>query len=255
VSAYQEQLALPLPALARSEQSLANPLFRFLEREITVVNQLVRLILKQLGQVKDMAEGVTLPSNEVKALAVELHSDTVPKSWFKFTFDTSLKASQFIADLRKRLEQFNRLVVRADYERHGVWFGGLLFPEAFMTATRQQTAQRNLWSLEELELAIRCEAKPGSLAEEEFLLTGFAVEGASFRDNVLQPLTEHEPLHQRLPPLVCRWVRKAADLDRIQLPVYLNTARKNIVMSILLHKSCSSIELYQKGICLLAWNP
>jgi dynein heavy chain 1 len=33
-----------------------------------------------------------------------------------------------------------------------MWFGGLLFPEAFMTASRQSVAQENKWSLEELEL-------------------------------------------------------------------------------------------------------
>ena len=33
--------------------------------------------------------------------------------------------------------------------------GGLLFPEAYLTATRQFVAQNNHWSLEELELHVR----------------------------------------------------------------------------------------------------
>ena len=32
--------------------------------------------------------------------------------------------------------------------------GGLLFPEAYLTATRQYVAQNNHWSLEELELHV-----------------------------------------------------------------------------------------------------
>lgn len=33
--------------------------------------------------------------------------------------------------------------------------GGLLFPEAYLTATRQYVAQNNKWSLEELELYVK----------------------------------------------------------------------------------------------------
>ena len=33
--------------------------------------------------------------------------------------------------------------------------GGVLFPEAYLTATRQFVAQNNHWSLEELELHVR----------------------------------------------------------------------------------------------------
>ena len=72
-------------------------------------------------------------------------------------------------------------------------------------------------------------------------MTGFAVEGASYSEEKLKPLSEHESLHQALQPLCCRWVRKGSGGDRIQIPVYLNSTRKNIVMSVLLSKSCNSI--------------
>ena len=45
-----------------------------------------------------------------------------------------------------------KLSSSTDYGKKGLWFGGLLFPEAFMTATRQSVAQENKWSLEELDL-------------------------------------------------------------------------------------------------------
>lgn len=35
-----------------------------------------------------------------------------------------------------------------------VWLGGLLNPEAYITATRQCVAQANSWSLEELQLDV-----------------------------------------------------------------------------------------------------
>lgn len=37
---------------------------------------------------------------------------------------------------------------------HPVWLGGLLNPEAYITATRQCVAQANSWSLEELQLDV-----------------------------------------------------------------------------------------------------
>jgi len=37
-----------------------------------------------------------------------------------------------------------------DFGKKGLWFGGLLYPEAYLTATRQFVAQANGWSLEEL---------------------------------------------------------------------------------------------------------
>lgn len=35
-----------------------------------------------------------------------------------------------------------------------IWLGGLLNPEAYITATRQCVAQANSWSLEELHLQV-----------------------------------------------------------------------------------------------------
>jgi len=72
--------------------------------------------------------------------------------WTGFTYDTTINLTSYIIDLQKRFEQFNKLISNPSYQNSGVWFGGLLFPEAYMTATRQYVAQRNGWSLEELEL-------------------------------------------------------------------------------------------------------
>lgn len=70
--------------------------------------------------------------------------------WTGFTYDTTINLTNYIIDLQKRFEQFNKLIATPEYQKSGVWFGGLLFPEAYMTATRQYVAQKNGWSLEEL---------------------------------------------------------------------------------------------------------
>lgn len=60
--------------------------------------------------------------------------------------------SSFISDFKNRLDQFARFTETKDWQRHGVWLGGIIFPEAFLTATRQAVAQKKGTSLDELEL-------------------------------------------------------------------------------------------------------
>lgn len=95
-----------------------------------------------------MCSGKALATNVLRELCKEVHSDSVPKMWVSFTIDPTLSLTNYILDLQKRFEQFNKLIAAAHYQSSGVWFGGLLFPEAYMTATRQYVAQRNGWSLE-----------------------------------------------------------------------------------------------------------
>jgi dynein heavy chain 1 len=62
--------------------------------------------------------------------------------------DLTTNLTNYVLDLQKRFEQFEKLISTSSYHTAGVWFGGLLFPEAYMTASRQFVAQRNGWSLE-----------------------------------------------------------------------------------------------------------
>ena len=59
-----------------------------------------------------------------------------------------MSVSEWIIDFAKRVAQLNSFVNTVDYQIKGVWLGGMMFPEAFMTATRQFVAQNNGWSLE-----------------------------------------------------------------------------------------------------------
>lgn len=78
------------------------------------------------------------------------------------------------------------------YHTTGVWFGGLLFPEAYMTATRQFIAQRNGWSLEELQLSIE-KYNGQEISEESFLITGLRIEGGNWTaSNEIKPIGEKE---------------------------------------------------------------
>jgi dynein heavy chain 1 len=125
-----------------------NPLFRFLEREVTVATKILTNIKKNSIDIQDLCNGKILATNLLRELAKDIHADIVPKSWINFTIDPTINLTNYIIDLQHRFEQFNTLIDTPNYQSCGVWFGGLLFPEAYMTATRQFVAQRNRWSLE-----------------------------------------------------------------------------------------------------------
>lgn len=88
--------------------------------------------------------------------------------------DNTTNLTNYVLDLQKRFEQFERLIATPDYHTTGVWYGGLLYPEAYMTATRQYVAQRNGWSLEELELNMQKHTGQ-KVDNESFLMTGLRI--------------------------------------------------------------------------------
>lgn len=137
--------------MTRTAQSMNDPLFRFLDREVNVGSRLLAEIQENLSDVILVAQGTSSGTNVTKQLAKDIHDDIVPKPWAKFTsYCTSL--NEWIFDFKQRLDQFSRLVAHSSYQKSGVWLGSLMFPEAYLTATRQFVAQNNAWSLEELEL-------------------------------------------------------------------------------------------------------
>ncbi len=48
--------------------------------------------------------------------------------WVNFVYDQTISLTNYILDLQKRFEQFNKLITNKAYQNSGVWFGGLLFP-------------------------------------------------------------------------------------------------------------------------------
>lgn len=62
--------------------------------------------------------------------------------------------AQWIPDFASRLAQLEKIAQLETYIGVEVWLGGLFFPEAYVTATRQAVAQRNNWSLETLHLEL-----------------------------------------------------------------------------------------------------
>jgi len=75
-----------------------------------------------------------------------------------------MAVSGWIADLARRLAQLDNIANMDSLNNVEVWLGGLLYPEAYITATRQAVAHRKKWSLETLHLRldIECVNDPGA---------------------------------------------------------------------------------------------
>jgi dynein heavy chain 1, cytosolic len=65
--------------------------------------------------------------------------------------------SQWIHDFARRLTQLARIQMSNSLNNVEVWLGGLFFPEAYITATRQAISHRKSWSLETLRLQLDIE--------------------------------------------------------------------------------------------------
>lgn len=94
----------------------------------------------------------------------------------------------------------------APFQGFPVWLGGLLNPEAYITATRQCVAQANSWSLEELALDVTITEQGGTSSQKDssFSVTGLKLQGATCKNNQLL-LTS--TIMTDLPPTLLRWVK------------------------------------------------
>ena len=85
-----------------------------------------------------------------------------------------MTVSQWIPNLSRRLGQLSRIQQSKSFHEVEVWLGGLFFPEAYITATRQAVSHRKNWSLETLRLQLDIEKIQDPSA--------FVIEGKSRRD-------------------------------------------------------------------------
>jgi dynein heavy chain 1, cytosolic len=65
--------------------------------------------------------------------------------------------SQWIPNFTRRLTQLARIQKSKSLNDVEVWLGGLFFPEAYITATRQAVSHRRNWSLETVHLQLDIE--------------------------------------------------------------------------------------------------
>jgi len=260
-SSWLKMLPPTLTALKRTVENIKDPLYRFFEREVNFGLKLLGSVRQDLEDVKSITSGGKKQTNHHRALIQQLTRGMIPTSWVQYKVPSSCSVAAWVSDFAMRVKQLTKVSEAvqgnsaAALKTVTVWMGGLFNPEAFITATRQCVAQANSWSLEELSLDVTVadEASAPSLDDCSFTVEGLQVSGAVCRNNMLAISQEIiTPLHlTRL-----RWIRntegRAANL--IQLPVYLNSSRANLLFTVdlPLAQGQRMTDFHERGVAIIA---
>jgi dynein heavy chain 1 len=192
---------------------------------------------------------------------------TIPNHWRRYKVAKSMAVSGWIVDLARRLVQLDHIASLDNLNNVEVWLGGLFFPEAYITATRQAVAHRRKWSLETLHLRLDIERvnDPNSFVVDGpcfilhsrasclFVSPGLILEGASWASDRLV-LNDGDTV--RLNPSQLRWVQtddSTNTRDLVNLPVYLNSDRSDVLFTVdLPFDSAAGSLVATRAVCLSA---
>lgn len=175
----------------------------------------------------------------------------------------------WIPNFSQRLRQLEKVAQAGSFTGLSVWLGGLFFPEAYVTATRQAVAHRMSWSLETLDLRLDLEQEgdPAAFAVEGMttnlfncnwlihFISGLILEGSTWKDDHLL-VSDGDSI--ALGRGQIRWVLASdqsdkASLPLVNLPVYLNSDRSDVLFTVNLPFATNDASMsVVRAICLTA---
>lgn len=162
--------------LRRTKDNVKDPLFRFFEREINLGAKLLGDVHRDLSELMAICRGEQKQNNHTRNLINALvKSKRVPQSWLQYPVPKDVTAHEFMSDFVDRCKQLDRLSQSTNLRIEPVWLGGMFFPEAYITATRQLIAQTNGWSLEQLTMHVKAVGEVDKMAAtgHTFTITGW----------------------------------------------------------------------------------
>ncbi|KAJ5078911.1 intein-containing cytoplasmic dynein 1 heavy chain 1 precursor [Anaeramoeba ignava] len=251
-----------LDSLKKTESSIKDPLFRCFNREIIIGKKLLNKVREDLEKILLLCQGKQKHTNYLRGLIRDLTQATIPSSWRVYSV-ANIPVGIWIVDFSKRIKQLQKIILSKNYCLDGIWLGGLFSPEAFITATRQSAAQSNMWSLETLKLEIEIgKFTQSKFKNTSFFVDDFTLEGAIWKNNCLAISSD---ISNPLPRVQLRWVpnqenelnvKSKVGSDLINLPVYLNNTRKELLFSLDLTtpKDVPIQTWYQRGTALIVWS-
>ena len=231
------------------------------------------MVRSDLLDVLAICEARKKQTNHHRQLIKDLAKGSIPAAWRRFyTLPKQLLVAPWMSDFAERVKQMTR--VSRQFAEEGieslktsvVWLGGLFAPEAYITATRQYVAQTNSLSLEELVLNISVHEDAASvdnvrLDEFSFGLTGLTLQGARCANNKLILSTN---ITNDFPLAIIRWSRAAsggggsgavvhtAQTNMINLPVYLNGTRAELLFKVDMETEQKQTLFYMRGVAIVA---
>ena len=269
--------------LQKQTRDNGDPLFRFFAREGNVGRRLLVQVRKDLRDVIKVCEGILKQTNHLRNLMshltkgiriyeslqhrTNLFKGTIPDHWRRYKVTRTTAVSEWIPNLGRRLAQLEQIAQRESLNDVEVWLGGLFYPEAYVTATRQAVAHRKKWSLETLDLRLDLEQiqdpeafiVDGEILDSTtsfmtYVMSGLILEGAAYSSNRLS-LNSGQSV--RLGPSQLRWVQVEpsdnAQNTSVNLPVYLNTDRSDVLFTVNLpFEGVGSNLVAMRAVCLTA---
>ncbi|KAJ2744465.1 dynein heavy chain [Coemansia sp. BCRC 34301] len=234
------------------------PLLRVMQREYSVALELLARVRVDLLQLRGACRGELKQTNHIRDLLADFSAGLVPRSWLRtYAVPRAYSLSRWMADFTDRVRSACRLadriaagrlvvdVVRAE----SVWLGGLLYPEAFVTATRQAVAKQLGCSLEELAIRLTVGRPYG---DQAFAVCGLRVEGATWTPD---GMVLNDGSHEALPDCFIEWARDhdatEEDNEHVTIPVYLNTDRKDLLFEARMPFVSSSLVV-QRAVAIVA---
>lgn len=168
--------------MRRTKDNVRDPLFRFFEREINLGARLLNEVRRDLDELMAICRGEQKQNNHTRNLIAALvKSKRVPQNWLHYMVPKEVTAHEWMCDFVERVKQLENLSKSPNLRNEEIWLGGMFFPEAYITATRQLIAQTNGWSLEQLTMHVMGmgEGKQGASAASQsgttFTLTGIFI--------------------------------------------------------------------------------
>lgn len=220
-----------IKTMKRDSQGIMDPLFRFFERENQIARNLLRVIREDLDSLQKVCAGELKQTNHLRQLMSWLNKGLIPDHWKRYKVPKAISLNAWLADLKARLAQVEAIAQEQTFEEVDIAIGSLFTPEAYVLATRQATAQRYKWSLEELVLDVDI----GECKKMESLgynIHGMKIEGGEWRESEICLTSEPST---KLPKTTIRWIRKdqkEENENTVELPVYLNSDRSDLLFTI-----------------------
>jgi len=243
-------------SLEKMEKYSNSPIYRFLKREIGVASKLLKKVRSDLFNILEMCDGKSKSTNELREISKDIYNDIIPKSWRAYQ-TLEMGINEWIVDLKNRVSQLNKLSEDREFGKSNIWLGGLIFPEAYLTATRQYVAQSLKVPLDELVLTIDLPSNISDRVDDsDFVVSGLCLDGAEW-DYDTGKLKMTDNLNYQLPRIIIRWIVKSKiDSKSFAIPVYLNSSRKNLLFSIMFknESELSDADWYQRGTAVISWN-
>jgi len=237
----------------KSEDAIKDPLLRCIDREVEAGLRLLKKVRRDLQDLVEVCEGRLKQTNHLRALMNSINKGLIPKHWRAYKVP-QVSLNQWVSDFTLRITQLDTLSKSTNLNATQIWLGGLLAPEAFITATRQSVAQKNGWSLEEISLVLEATAESSQPVAGTFLLSGMRLEGASLTPASVVELSELTST--KLPVIRLSWIKNEdfnnQARERSLLPVYLNSSRSDLLFTVVLKSSVQPRILAERGVALVA---